>query len=116
MTLLTLKNLPVTTIIGAYPSERSTPQTILLTLALSGDFSKPAATDNLSDALDYAALHLRITDLLNTQKPRLIEHAARLVADLCLTLDGVNTVTVTLEKPNVPVPSASALFQITKHK
>jgi len=116
MTLLTLKNLPITTIIGAYPSERTTPQTILLTLALTGDFSKPAATDNLGDALDYAALHLRITETLNAQKPRLIEHAARIVADLCLSLDGVTSVSVTLEKPNVPVPGASAVFQLAASK
>ncbi|MCL1888147.1 MAG: dihydroneopterin aldolase [Kiritimatiellaeota bacterium] len=108
---LTLKNLPITTILGAYPEERGTPQTILLTLALDGDFSKPAATDSLADALDYHALWLRLADLLNAAKPRLIEHAARLVADHCLTLPNVAAVTVTLEKPNVPVPGASAVFQ-----
>jgi len=113
---LTLKNLPITTILGAYPSERETPQIILLTLALSGDFSKPAATDNLADALDYHALSLRITETLNVAKPRLIEHAARLTADLCLALPNVTAVTVTLEKTNVPVKNASAVFQLTMNK
>ena len=112
---LTLKNLPVTTVIGAYPEERDTPQTLFLTLALDGDFSKPATTDELSDALDYHALWLRLTDLLNAAKPRLIEHAARLVADHCLTLPCITRVTVTLEKPNVPVQAASAVFQLTAH-
>ena len=113
---LTLKNLPVTTILGAYPEERDIPQTILLSLALTGDFSKPAASDNLADALDYHALYLRLTDLLNAAQPRLIEHAARLVADHCLTLPAVTAVTVTLEKPNVPVKTASAVFQLTVSK
>ena len=113
---LTLKNLPVTTLLGAYASERETPQTILLTLALSGDFSKPADTDDLADALDYHALSLRITETLNAAKPRLIEHAARLVADLCLALPNVTAVTVTLEKPNVPVKNASAIFQLAMNK
>ena len=116
MTLLTLKKLPITTIIGAYPEERETPQTILLTIALTGDFSKPAATDNLADALDYHALYLRIADVLNAAKPRLIENAAHLVAEHCLTLPDVTEVIVTLEKPNVPVKTASAVFQIKAHK
>ena len=110
---LTLKNLPITTILGAYLEERETPQTIFLTLALTGDFTKPAATDNLADALDYHALSLHVTALLNDAKPRLIEHAARLVADHCLTLPNVVSVTVTLEKPDVPVKTASAVFQLT---
>ncbi len=116
MHTLTLKNLPVTTILGAYPEERDTPREIRLTLHLTGDFSQPAASDNLDDALDYHALYLRIGELLRTTKPRLIEHAAKLIADLCLTLPDVVSATVILEKPDVPVKTAAAVFQFTLSK
>lgn len=111
---LSLEKFPVDCVLGAYPEERGTPRTVFVTAGLHGDFSKAAATDALADALDYDALSQRIARMLAEEKHHLIERAAWRVCDLCLEERGVESATVRLEKPDVPVPGASAVFTLTR--
>ena len=44
-----------------------------------------AETDELSDTVDYAALAARIREALSAAKCRMIERAAKVVRDVCLS-------------------------------
>ena len=49
-----IRDLRVETIIGIYDHERETPQTVVLDLDMAADIAKPAASENIEDALTKA--------------------------------------------------------------
>jgi len=100
MDTLFLENLTVSCIIGELPDERTREQTLRLDVRLSCDLSRVCASDDLADTVDYAALAQAIRDRLRAARCRMIEHAARQVADLCLADPRVRAVSVTLRKPD----------------
>jgi dihydroneopterin aldolase len=58
---------------GANPGERDYVQPFDLQLELDVDLSAPRRSDALPDTIDYAALHARITRLVETQSFALLE-------------------------------------------
>ena len=80
--ILELNGLDVDCIIGERPDERERPQRLTLDVRLEiGDAA--AASDELSDTVDYAELAVRIRAALVAAKCRLIERAAQVACDVC---------------------------------
>ena len=57
-----IRNLVIQTIIGIHPTERTTPQTVLVSLELAT--ATAAAHDDIVNALDYERLAQRVRELL----------------------------------------------------
>ena len=80
---LELNGIDVECVIGERPDERTRPQRLRVDVALEVA-ATAAETDALTDTVDYAALAERVRAALTAAKCRMIERAARVVADTCL--------------------------------
>ena len=112
---LELNGIDVACIIGERPDERTRPQTLRVDVALTiGD--KASETDELTDTVDYAVLVEKIRAALVAAKCRMIEHAAKVVCDLCLADGKVFAAKVRIVKSGaVPhLESAAAVIEAAK--
>lgn len=109
--ILELNGIEVVCIIGDRPDERERLQRLTVDVRLEiGD--GVAASDELSDTVDYAALTERVRAALVTAKCRMIERAAKVVCDVCLAETKVKAATVRVTKAGAVahLGSASAVF------
>lgn len=82
--ILSLQEIDVDCIIGDLPEERVTPQRLSVNVEL--EISDLAGeTDELSDTVDYATLTEAIRLSLVNGRCRMIERAAKLVVETCLS-------------------------------
>ena len=112
---LELNGIDVECIIGERPDERTHPQRLCVDVVLTiGD--RASETDELADTVDYAALAERIRTALVEAKCRMIERAAKVVADLCLADAKVSAANVRVTKSGaIPhLESAAAVIEATK--
>jgi dihydroneopterin aldolase len=100
-----IDGLAVETVIGVYDWEREITQRLLVDLEMAWDNRVPAASDDVADALDYAAVSERVTQRLQALKPELLETAAEVLAQMLMEEFGVRWLRLTLNKPGA-VPSA----------
>lgn len=105
--VLELEDLAVDCVIGDLPEERVREQRLTLNVALEIDLARAAASDDLADTVDYAALAAKIRDGLRAAKCRLVERAADLVCRLCLEDARVKRASVSVRKSGC-VPSLGA--------
>lgn len=103
-----IEGLAVDTVIGVYDWEREVTQQILVDLDMAWDNRAPGQSDDVGDALDYAAVSERVAECLQTLKPQLLERAAEALADLLREEFGVKRLVLTLRKPGA-VPAARAV-------
>jgi 7,8-dihydroneopterin aldolase/epimerase/oxygenase len=89
---------------GVFPEERRDGQTFVLDLTVWLDLAAAAASDELSDTLDYGALAQRAAAVLGGEPCDLIETVAGRIADDVLTDHRVRAVEVVLHKPQAPIP------------
>ena len=101
-----LHDLRVPTLIGVEESERRAPQEVLVSLDLEMDLEPAATSDDLGDALDYAALSALVRAHGAASRFHLLEAFAGSVAALALErFPRLQAVTVRVEKPQA-VPEA----------
>ena len=94
---LKLNGIDVDCVIGERPDERTRLQTLRVDVEL--EISDVAAdTDSLSDTVDYAAMTERIRSALASAKCRMIERAAKIVKDICLSDAKVRAAKVSVTK------------------
>ena len=84
--------------LGVYESEQATPQPIWIDLELPIDAAKAAASDDVSDALDYAAIVTAVREVAQARSYRLLETFAETVAMLIVERWKVAAVRVTVRK------------------
>jgi dihydroneopterin aldolase len=105
-----LKDLRVDCIVGIYPHERATTQTVMLDIELDYDFAAPVASDAIADAVDYDGVAASVTELLQAARFQLIETMAERAAALLLVRVPVATaVRIEVRKP-AAVPAAACSF------
>ncbi|MDX1757633.1 MAG: dihydroneopterin aldolase [Marinobacter sp.] len=103
-----IEGLAVETVIGVYDWEREVAQRLLVDLELAWDNSVPAAQDDVTQALDYAAVSDRVGRYLKERQPQLLETAAEGLA-ACLQQEfGVAWLQLTIRKPGA-VPQARSV-------
>jgi len=103
-----IEGLQVNAIIGVFAWEREVEQTLWVDLDLGWDNSKPAASDDVADALDYALVSSRVTDCIRAGRYQLLEAAAEAVANDLQATFGVQRMTIVLRKPGA-VPAARSV-------
>ncbi len=83
---LVIRGLELQSVIGVEDWERRMPQRVFVDIALRGDFSEAAESDDLADAVDYRTVCKRVTEVAASQEYRLVEtladHIARAVLEL----------------------------------
>lgn len=89
---------------GVLPHEREFGQRFVVDVELSVDLGPAAASDDLADTVDYGGLSAAIVAEVSGAPSALIEHLAGRIAEVCLQPARVAAVTVTVHKPNAPVP------------
>ena len=98
MDTITIKDLGVLCKIGVPDEERSKPQRLLITVEMSGEFSRAAQSDDIAHTINYYDVSQRITQLCATQSFKLIERLADQIATILLSEFGAQQATVEVKK------------------
>ncbi len=88
---------------GVLDFERRDGQVFRLDLVLGLDTGPAAASDALSDTVDYGALALAVKNAVENDPVDLIETLAQRVSEVCLTDRRVQWAEVTVHKPDAPI-------------
>lgn len=103
-----IRELKVEAILGMLPQERVNPQPVLINITVFTDTRGAARSQDIVDAVNYAALADAATKLTIDGKYLLIETLVEDLAALSLSLAHVEGVSVRVEKPQA-VPAATAV-------
>ncbi len=94
-----IEQLEVATTIGVYEWEQQIKQKLVLDLHMAYDTQAAGNSDNLTDALNYAAVSEAVINLVENGKFLLVERVAEEVAHLVLSAFAVSWVRVKVTKP-----------------
>ena len=103
-----IKGLKAASVIGCYDWERDIRQTLVIDLELRADFTRAAQSDALEDALDYAAISLRVIAACDAARFQLLEALADHLAAMLLTEFAIAGLRMTITKPGA-VPEAEGV-------
>ena len=88
---------------GVFEHERREGQQFVIDLVLGIDTASAAASDDLSETVDYGSLALSVKAAVEQDPVDLIETLAQRIADVCLLDSRVEWVRVTVHKPDAPI-------------
>ncbi len=108
-----LRGLKVRGYHGVFEHERVDGQDFLIDVSLDVDVSAAARSDQLGDTVDYGALAKTIADIVGGEPVNLIETLADRIAGACLVNSRVFAATVSVHKPNAPIPLTFADVIVT---
>jgi 7,8-dihydroneopterin aldolase/epimerase/oxygenase len=97
--LVSVRDLTVQAVIGAYDWEREITQSLVFTVDLAADVRSAARHDDLAGALDYSAVARTIASVVQDGRFRLIETAAERVAEALLAGHPVAWLRLEVRKP-----------------
>lgn len=89
---------------GVFEHERRDGQDFIVDVALSVPLAAAAASDDVTDTVDYGAVAAAVTAVVAGEPVNLIETLAARIATACLDDVRVSSVEVTVHKPQAPVP------------
>ena len=98
---------------GVLEHERRDGQPFVVDLELCCDLGPAGDTDALSRTVDYGQLVQRVRDAVASDPVDLIETLAQRIAYLCLAEPPVRRATVTVHKPQAPVPATVTDVAVT---
>lgn len=101
---LIIKDIRVFAHHGVLPEEREKGQHFLIDVEMDVDAGRAVESDELGRTVDYAMVCEAVAGLATDETFDLIETLASRIADLVLTFHGVRGVTVTVRKPEAPLP------------
>jgi FolB domain-containing protein len=102
MDTITIQDLGVLCRIGVPEEERAKPQRLLITVEMSGDFSKSCLSDDLTETINYHRVALRITDLCQNTSFKLIERLGHEIAHTIQSEFGAQEITIEVKKFILP--------------
>lgn len=79
-----LERLEIDCIVGILPFERTAEQKVFLDVSMDLDFAPAAASEHVSDTVDYTEIARELTELVRARKFQLIETMAVEAVDLIL--------------------------------
>jgi dihydroneopterin aldolase len=110
---ITLTGLRVRGRHGVYDFERAHGQDFLLDVVLELDLGPAARSDDVADTVHYGELAERLVAIVGGEPVNLIETLAERIAAACLTDPRVAAATVTVHKPQAPIPHEFADVAVT---
>ncbi|MEZ5190405.1 MAG: dihydroneopterin aldolase [Schumannella sp.] len=101
---------------GVFEHERQNGQIFVIDVAVQLSLREAASTDDLDDTVHYGVLAERVVDAVERDPVDLIETVAERVAAVALGFSRVDSVEVTVHKPDAPitVPFADVAVAITR--
>jgi 7,8-dihydroneopterin aldolase/epimerase/oxygenase len=85
--------------VGVYPHEHNTPQVVVIDVALLTPTAKAAASDRLSDTIDYDLVARRVREVALERHYALLESLGEALATALLTSFPADRVAVEVHKP-----------------
>lgn len=103
---------------GVFEHERRDGQDFIVDVALEVDLRRSASSDDLADTVDYGTVASDVHALITGEPYDLIETLAEEIATACLRHRAVESVTVTVHKPQAPitVPFDDVAVRITRSR
>lgn len=99
---------------GVYAHEQADGQLFVIDLSLAADLSHAGDSDDLTDTVDYGAMAIAVHEAVAGERWDLIERVATRVAEVVLALDTrIESVAVTVHKPQAPIPLEFADVAVT---
>jgi 7,8-dihydroneopterin aldolase/epimerase/oxygenase len=98
---------------GVFDFERRDGQDFVVDVALSLDTGPAAGSDDVADTVHYGELAAALAEVVGGEPVNLLETLAARLADVCLADDRVTSATVTVHKPQAPIPLQFADVAVT---
>jgi dihydroneopterin aldolase len=98
---------------GVYDFERKQGQEFVVDVRLELDLARPAGTDQVTDTVHYGELADRLVEIIGGEPVNLIETLADRLVRACLADARVDAATVTVHKPQAPIPHEFADVAVT---
>ena len=93
---------------GVLPEERTLGQRFLVDLELRADLRAAGQSDDLTQTVNYAEVYAAVQDIVTGEPCQLIETVAERIAQRVLSEHGrVESITVSIRKPEVPIPGSA---------
>lgn len=83
---------------GVLPIEKEQPNKFLVDVMIKTDISKAAASDDISDGVDYSLLYKAAKKVMTGPSRNLLESLCNDIADEVLKIDKVDSVKVRIKK------------------
>lgn len=117
MDAIIIEGLKVETVVGCFNWERQIIQPLMLDLTINNNLEQASNSDELNDTLNYAEICEISTQVIQEAKPKLIEHAAKLVLDaLFSTYPSVESIMITIRKPAIIAQANSVGIRLERHR
>ena len=101
---------------GVYDFERADGQDFLIDVTLELDLARAAASDDVADTVQYGELAGKLAAVVAGEPVNLIETLADRLVTVCLDDPRVDAATVTVHKPQAPIPHEFADVAVTLHR
>jgi dihydroneopterin aldolase len=98
---------------GVFEHERRDGQDFVVDAVLELSTRAAAASDDVTDTVHYGELAEQLAAVVGGEPVNLIETLAARLADVCLADPRVEAATVTVHKPQAPIPLAFADVAVT---
>ncbi|MEU7903288.1 dihydroneopterin aldolase [Actinoplanes sp. NPDC049118] len=98
---------------GVYDFERRDGQDFVVDVELELDLARAAVTDDVTDTVHYGELAGGLVEVIAGEPVNLIETLADRLATVCLADARVAAATVTVHKPQAPIPHEFADVSVT---
>jgi len=98
---------------GVFDFERRDGQDFVVDVELELDTARAAASDDLADTVHYGELAEGLAAVVAGDPVNLLETLAQRLADVCLADVRVHAATVTVHKPQAPIPLTFADVAVT---
>ncbi len=98
---------------GVYEFERENGQDFVIDAVLELDTRTAAATDSVTDTVDYGTLAQSLAAVVGGDPVNLLERLAQRLVDVCLVDQRVLAATITVHKPQAPIELAFADVSVT---
>ena len=109
-----IRDLKAHVIIGVYDFERIHPQPLSFDIEMTRCLRKAGKTDDLNEAINYAAVSEDVISLAKSLQPQLLETLAEAITTMILTKYHAETVTLKISKPDAVAAAAAVGVEITR--
>lgn len=114
--LITLTGLRVRGHHGVFEHERRDGQDFVVDVALELDTAPAAASDDVGDTVHYGELAEALAAVIGGEPVNLLETLVARLLDACLADARVDAATVTVHKPQAPIPLSFGDVSVTSRR
>lgn len=99
-----LKNMMFYGFHGVHEFERELGQRFYVDVEFFADLEEAQRTDDLQYAVDYTTIYSYVKEVVENHRFQLLEALGAHIADALMSKPRIQSVTVRIRKPNVPIP------------